>query len=151
MKLAVSIAVLGLVLGVVCADAEATDFRPAENSLSEYGSVRYENVYTKVPTSGKLVSIKISDNGTIYYICREKTGYAIYHLEIRFIENFRDKIQQEIKDKSRNWDKTNPDELLLTRDAHDRELKRHINKYSEAVWVRNEIVIDEPREPRQTR
>jgi hypothetical protein len=142
-------ATLGLLLAVfAAAHAFGSDFRPAENSIGEYRSVRYENMYTRVPTTGKLVSIKITDNGTIYYICREKSGYAIYHLEIRPAENFREKMQQELKEKSRNWEKTNPDELLFTKDAHDRELKRQMNKYSDAVWVRNEIVVPEPREPR---
>lgn len=148
MKTLVTLAITILACVLVAHSVVSSDFRPAENSLGEYRSIRHENVYTKVPTSGKLVSIKITDNGTIYYICREKSGYAIYHLEMRPIESFRDKMQQELKEKSRNWDKTNPDELLLTKDAYDREMKRQMNKYMDAVWVRNEIIIAEPRDPR---
>ncbi len=118
------------------------EFGLAENSLSEFGAVRYENVYTKVPTSGKLVSIKIADNGVIFYICREKNSYAIYHLEVRPMENFKDKIEQDSKEKTRKWEKIHPDELLLTKDRHDYEVRKRLNKYSEAVWIRNEIVID---------
>jgi|WetSurMetagenome_2_1015567.scaffolds.fasta_scaffold1285874_1 hypothetical protein len=140
-----------LVTLLVLRTAGGSDFRPAESALGEYRSLRYENVYTTVPTTGKLVSIKITDNGTIYYICREKSGYAIYHLEYRPVENFRDKMQQELKEKSRNWEKTNPDELLFTKDACDREAKRQMNKYMDAVWVRNEIVVPEPREPHSGR
>ncbi len=125
--------------------ALATDFRPADNALGEFRSVRYENIYTKIPTTGKLVSIKITDDGTTYYICREKSGIAIYHLEIRPAKNFQDRIQQELKEKTRNWDRNHPNELLLTKDQHDRELKRQMNKYSDAVWVRNEIIIQQPR------
>lgn len=132
--------------------AAGTDFRPAENALDEFRSVRYENVYTKVPTTGKLVSIRITDNGTVYYICREKSGFAIYNLEIRPTPNARERIQQELKDKTRNWNKNNPDELLFTKDQYDREWKRHMRKYSDAVWIRNEIVIPEaPRDARPQR
>jgi hypothetical protein len=129
--------------------AAATDFRPAENALGEFRSVRYENIYTRVPTSGKLVSIKITDNGTVYYICREKSGFAIYNLEIRPIPNARERIQQELKQKTLNWNHNNPNELLFTKDQYDREWKRHIRKYSDAVWIRNEIVI--PELPKDTR
>ncbi|MDD3471825.1 MAG: hypothetical protein PHS86_03495 [Syntrophaceae bacterium] len=118
------------------------DFGLAENSLSEYRAIRYENIYTKVPTTGKLVSIKIADDGVIYYICREKNSYAIYHLEIRPMENFKDKIEQDSKDKTKKWEKIHPEELLLTKDRHDYEVKKKLKKYSEAVWIRNEIVID---------
>jgi len=133
---------------VVCSLAMAVhalaggDFGLAENALSEYGAVRFENIYTKVPTTGKLVSIKIADNGKIFYICKEKAGYVIYHLEIRPIERFRDKIEQEVKEQSKQWDKIYPDELLFTRERYHSELMKRIKKYSEAVWVRNEIVIE---------
>lgn len=120
---------------------QASEFRPAENALSQFGAVRHENVYTVVPTTGKLVSIKIADSGKTYYICREENGYAIYHLEIRPMEGFQDKIRQELKDKSRNWDNQQPDELLLTKDKHQDEIKRNLQRYYEAVWVRNEIII----------
>ena len=119
-----------------------SDFGLAENALSEYGAVRFENKYTKVPTTGKIVSIKIADNGKIFYICKEKAGYVIYHLEIRPIDRFRDKIEQEVKEQSKQWDKIYPDELLFTKERYNSELMKRIKKYSEAVWVRNEIVIE---------
>jgi len=34
------------------------------------------------------------------------------------------------------------DDLLLTKEKIDYEQKRIIYKYSEAVWIRNEIVIE---------
>jgi len=120
----------------------ASDFGLAENALSEYGAVRFENLYTKVPTTGKLVSIKIANNGKIFYICKERAGYVIYNLEIRPIERFRDKIEQEVKEQSKQWDKIYPDELLFTKERYHSELMKRIKKYSEAVWVRNEIVIE---------
>jgi hypothetical protein len=126
----------------------ATDFGLAENALGEFRSTRFENVYTKVPTTGKLVSIKITDAGKIYYICREKTGIVIYNLEIRPIPGYREKIEQELKDTGRKWDRMHPDELLFTKERYDSELRKKLNKYSEAVWVRNEIVIEEPQRPR---
>jgi hypothetical protein len=124
--------------------ARSADFGVAENALGEFSGIRYENVYTKVPTTGKLVSIKITDNGRIYYICREKSGYAIYHLEFRPIPGYREKIGQELKDAGRDWDHMHPDELLFTKERYDTELKKTLSKYSEAVWVRNEIVVDQP-------
>jgi len=145
MKGLIRITLLCLALAFHLHLACATDFRPAENALGEFRSVRYENIYTKVPTTGKLISIKITDEGTIYYICREKSGIAIYHLEVRPDENLQDKIRQQLKEKSQNWDRNHPDELLFTKDQYTRELKRHMNKYSDAVWVRNEILIQEPR------
>jgi hypothetical protein len=125
-------------------DAGGADFGPAEDALSEVKGLRYENVYTKVPTSGRLASIKITDGGRIYYICREKTGYAIYHLEIRPIEGFREKIEQEIKEKNRQWDSIHPDELLFTKERHKKDLINSLRKYCEAVWVRNEIIVETP-------
>jgi hypothetical protein len=124
--------------------AGATDFGLAENSLGGFRSIRYENIYTKVPTSGKLVSIKITDSGLIYYICREKNGYAIYHMEVRPIEGFKEKIEQELKEKSQKWDREHPDELLFTKGRYQREVNRRLKKYREGVWIRNEIVVDEP-------
>jgi len=124
--------------------APGWDFGPAEDALGDVKALRYENIYTKVPTSGRLASIKITDSGRIYYICREKTGYAIYHLEIRPIDGFRDKIEQEIKEKNRQWDSVHPDELLFTRERHKKELIASLRKYCEAVWVRNEIIVETP-------
>jgi hypothetical protein len=123
--------------------ARSADFGLAENALGEFGGTRYENVYTRVPTTGKLVSIKITDNGRVYYICREKTGYAIYHLEFRPLPGYKEKLEQELKDAGRKWDRTHPDELLFTKERYDTELRKKLSKYSEAVWVRNEIVVDQ--------
>ena len=120
------------------------EFGQRQSVLGEFKGIRYENVYTKVPTTGKLVSVKITDTGKIYYICKEKSGYVIYNLEIRPAEGFQEKFQQEWKKKSRNWANMNPDELLFTREIFERELRRQLSKDSEAVWVRNEIIIDEP-------
>jgi len=140
-----------LALVIACLEMSpglAGDFGLAENSLGEFRAIRYENVYTKVPTSGKLAAIKITDNGKVFYVCREKTGYVIYNLEIRPIEGFKDKIEQEVKDKSKQWDRVHPDELLFTKERYDYDLKRRLKKYSEAVWIRNEIVIDEAQKDR---
>ena len=142
MKTLLPASMLGLILMTVFNSPGSAEFGLAENALSEFGAVRFENVYTKVPTTGKIVSIKITDNGTIYYICREKNSYAIYHVEIRPMENFREKIEQDSKEKNRKWEKIHPEELLLTKDRNDYETKKRLNRYSEAVWVRNEIVVD---------
>lgn len=142
---AILLAVLCLVATIAWAmPCQAGDFGLAENALGEYRAVRYENIYTRVPTTGKLVSLKVSDSGRVYYICKEKSGFVIYHLEIRPMEGFREKLEQDLKDKTKKWDKMLPDELLVTRDRVDQDLKKRMNKYSEAVWVRNEIIIDEP-------
>lgn len=135
-----------LMLFIIAGDmnsCSAGDFGLAENSIGDYRAIRYENIYTKVPTTGKLAAIKIADSGKVFYICREKTGYVIYNLEIRPIEGFRDKIEQEIKEKSKQWDRVHPDELLFTKERYDYDLQKRLKKFSEAVWVRNEIVIDE--------
>lgn len=142
MKTLFPASMLGLILMTVFNSPGSAEFGLAENALSEFGAVRFENVYTKVPTTGKVVSIKITDNGTIYYICREKNSYAIYHVEIRPMENFKEKIEQDSKEKNKKWEKIHPEELLLTKDRHDYETKKRLNRYSEAVWVRNEIVVD---------
>ncbi|MBM3299482.1 MAG: hypothetical protein FJY85_05980 [Deltaproteobacteria bacterium] len=132
------------VLGIV---AWAADFGPPENSLKQFRAIRYENVHIKVPTSGNLVSIKITDSGKVYYICREESGYVIYHLEIRPIEGFREKIENELKEKSLEWNRLHQDELLLTRDRYDSDVRQKIHKYCDAVWVRNEILVDTPTPP----
>jgi hypothetical protein len=138
--------ILALVLLFTAVPAYAGEFGIAENSLNDYRSVRYENVYTKVPTTGKLVSIKI-DGGKTYYICREKSGYVIYHLEFRPMAGFREKIRQELKDTGRTWNRAHPDDLLYTKELGDSDLRRKLSKYTEAVWVRNEIVVPEPQKP----
>ena len=142
-SLGLSLLILGMAAGLVW----AMDFGLAENSLSEFRAIKYENTYTKIPTTGKLVSVKVTDSGTIYYICREKSGYVIYHLDMRPIPDFKDKIKQELKDAGKKWDHAHLDELLLTKEKLDRDLKKAMNKYSEAVWVRNEIVVEPPRKP----
>ncbi len=142
-----SIVVSVLILGLTVSQVRAMDFGLAENSLSEFRAIKYENTYTKVPTTGKLVSIKMTDSGKTYFICREKSGYVIYSLDIRPIPDFKDKIEQELKDTGKKWDRMHPDELLLTREKRDHDMKKTIHKYSEAVWVRNEIVMEEPRKP----
>jgi hypothetical protein len=144
MKILMFVSLVIIVATVQWDVARGTDFGPQESALGEFKGVRYENIYTKVPTSGKLVAIKITDSGKIYYICKEKSGYVIYNLEIRPPEGFQDKIQQELKKKTRNWGHVNPDELVFTREIFERELKRQLSKDSEAVWVRNEIIIEEP-------
>jgi hypothetical protein len=137
-------------MGILCvaflaapAFSSADNFGLAENALGEFRATRYENVYTKVPTSGKLVSIKITDGGKIYYICREKAGYVIYNLEIRPVPGCKDKIEQELRDAGKKWDHVHPDDLLFTKERYDDDLKRKLNKYTEAVWVRNEIIVKE--------
>lgn len=130
-----------LVVSLFPGIANSGDFGLAENVLSEFGAVKFENHYTRVPTTGKLVSIKITDGGKIFYICRERSGYAIYNLEIRPLEGFKDKIEQDLKDKRQKLEKIHPDELLLTKERHDYEVKKRLNKFSEAVWIRNEIVV----------
>lgn len=133
-----------LVLSLLAVQIEAAEFGLAENALGEFRAVRYENVYTKVPTSGKLVSLKIADNGRIYYICREETGYVVYHVEIRPIKGLEEKLRKGLKEKSRRWDSLYPDELLLTRERNDLDLSRRLHGYCEAVWVRNEILVEPP-------
>ncbi len=123
----------------------AQGFGLAENSLDRFPAVRYENSYTVVPTTGKLVSIKITDQGTTYYICKEKTGYVIYHLDIRSAPDFKSKIREEMKRLEARWERRSPQELLFTKERYEAELERLKNKYSEAVWVRNEIVIGPPK------
>jgi len=145
----ICVSVAFLLAGGTLSVSSATEFGLAENALSEFRSIRHENVYTRVPTTGKLVSLKVADNGTIYYICREKTGYVIYHVEIRPMEGFKDKIEKELREKSQMWNLIHPDELLLTRRRYDYDLKKTVNKYSEAVWVRNEIVIEDAAKDRE--
>ncbi len=138
--------IISLLAMISChTSANAGEFGLAENILSEYGAVRFENHYTRVPTTGKLVSIKITDGGKIFYICSERNGYAIYNLEIRPLEGFKDKIEQDLKNKPQKLEKINPDELLLTKERLEYEARKRLNKYSEAVWIRNEIVVPTPR------
>ncbi|MBI5569920.1 MAG: hypothetical protein HY914_08255 [Desulfomonile tiedjei] len=143
-RMMVAVGVLALGLNNALA---GSDFPVAENALGEFRSVRHESLFTTVPTTGKLISIKITDSGKIYYICKEKSGYAIYNLEIRPVENFQEKLRQELKEKTRKWDQVEPDDLLFTKEKHEQEIKRHLRKYCDAVWVRNEIIVREPAQP----
>ena len=136
-----------LAIGFSITWAGSGDFPVAENALGEFRSVRHESVYTTVPTTGKLVSIKITDSGKIFYICKEKSGYAIYNVEIRPIEKYQEKLRQELKEKTRSWGQVEPDDLLFTKEKHEEEIKRQMRKYCDAVWVRNEIVVREPPQP----
>ncbi len=142
-----SIGVSFLILGLAVSLVWAMDFGMAENSVGEFRAIKYENTYTKIPTTGKLVSIKITDSGRIYYICHEKSGYVIYNLDIRPIPDFKEKIEQDLKNAGKQWDHAHLDELLLTKQKLDQDLKKTMNKYSEAVWVRNEIVVEPQRKP----
>lgn len=138
-----------LFLVIICflaADCSAADFGVPENALNEFRSIKYENIYTKVPTSGKLVSIRITDGGKTFFVCKEKSGYAIYNLEVRPIAGLKEKMEQEVKDYIKKWDNLLPDELLLTKERNDAELNKKLQKYCEAVWVRNEIIIEEPQQ-----
>jgi hypothetical protein len=133
-----------LFLSIVADGLQAERFGIAENALSEFGAIRYENVYTKVPTSGKLVSLRITDAGRIYYICREESGYVVYHLKIRPMKGFEQRLQKELSETGQQWDSLYPDELLLTKQRSSLDVRRKLHKYCEAVWVRNEIVIPSP-------
>jgi hypothetical protein len=138
-----SMVFIGL-LSWICPTVFGSEFGLGENSLSEFRAIKYENIYTKVPTTGKLVSIKIADNGRTYYICREAAGYVIYHMEVRPIDGYKEKIEKELREKGRQWNLVHPDELLFTRERYNYDLKKTLHKYSEAVWVRNEIVVQDP-------
>ncbi|MFC1834828.1 hypothetical protein ACFL2Q_08855 [Thermodesulfobacteriota bacterium] len=135
-------ACLSIVLLISSPKSDAAErFGLAENALRHFRSVKYENMYTRVPTKGKLVSIEITDMGRTYYICKEKSGYVVYHLEIRPVEKLKDKLQKELKELSKKWDGKHPDELLMTHEKYDGELRNSVYKYTDAVWVRNEIVV----------
>ncbi|GEM_PF-522359 len=148
MKAVTALAVLFLIGGIGVCMVQGGAFGLAENSLRDVRSVRFENVYTQVPTSGKLVSLKITDNGKTYFICQEKTGYVVYHLEFRPIEEFKGKLEAELKELGRDWDRMQPEELLFTKERHTAEVRKRIHQYSEAVWVRDEIIVGQlPKQP----
>jgi hypothetical protein len=132
-----------LLILIAAFPAYAGEFGIPENILNDYRAVRHESVYTKVPTTGKLVSVKITDSGRVFYVCRERTGYVIYSLEIRPIAGFEEKVREELKNSGRNWNADHPNELLYTKDFADAQIRRRLSKYTEAVWVRNEIVVPE--------
>ncbi|MEW6112992.1 MAG: hypothetical protein AB1664_12755 [Thermodesulfobacteriota bacterium] len=122
----------------------AQEFPTPEYALREAKAIRYESVYTRVPSSGKLATIKITDSGRIYYVCREKSGFAIYHVEFRPAERFKAQMEKELRDLAVKWDRVKPDELLFTKETYEQERQKCIQRYSEAVWVRNEIVMSKP-------
>jgi hypothetical protein len=141
------IAIIGTVAGIVAslvasAAASEPQAKSAQDALDGVRSVRIERISTRVPSPGKLAAIRITDSGRIYYICREGNGYAIYHLEIRPVEGFKDKIAEEVKAISEKWDAILKDQLVFTKDTRDEELRKRVQRYSEAVWVRNEIIVE---------
>ncbi|MCA1961690.1 MAG: hypothetical protein LDL33_12950 [Desulfomonile sp.] len=139
-------ATIGLISALVlclaaAVKAEAPMFGPAEDALRLFKAVRHENVSTRVPSSGKLVAIKITNSGRTYYICREKSGYAIYHLEVRLVEGAKAKIEEDLKALGEKWDGVLEDELVFTKETRKSEIRKRLYQYSEAVWVRNEIIL----------
>lgn len=132
---------LMLSAGVVHADG----FELGEDALGGYHGTRYVNKYTRVPTTGKLAAVKIADDGKTYYICKEKTGFVIYHVEIRPINQLKTKLDEEIETLTEKWDTLHKDELLFTKHRYEEEVNKIVQKYSEAVWIRNEIVLAPPK------
>jgi len=147
MKTAMGAVVLLLIGAFGAGMVLSSPFGLAENSLRDVKAVRFENIYTQVPTSGKLVSLKITDAGKTYYICQEKSGYVVYHLEIRPIEELKPKLEEELKEFGQKWDAHQPDELLFTKERYSSELRKRIHRYSEAVWVREEVVVGQSPRP----
>jgi hypothetical protein len=137
----IGIGALALLCCLLSLTVSSGEFASPEDPLRGVRSIRYENVYTKVPSPGKLVAIKITDDGKTYYVCQEKTGYVIYHLDVRPVEALKEKMEGELNELSRKWDATSPNELLFTRKRFEAELKKRIYRYSDAVWVRNEIIV----------
>jgi len=136
--------ILGLVLSVgASVGAEAPQPGPTPDPLRLFKAVRLENMATRVPSPGKLVSIKITNSGRTYYICKEKNGYAIYHLEVRLVEGAKAKIEEDIKALGEKWDGVLEDELVFTNDTRKNEIRKRLYQYSEAVWIRNEIIVGE--------
>lgn len=124
-----------------------SDLPEPVDSLRDVRSTRIENQFTKVPTTGKLVSVKMTDSGRTYYICKERGSYVIYHLEIRPLEGLKDQLEEELRDLKKRWDDVLPGELLFTKHRYETETHRRIQRYSEAVWVRNRIIEGENPEP----
>ena len=144
MKTVTDIIMLPVIFAVSAGICFASDFGTAENALGKFKSIKYRKIFTKVPSPGKLVSIKITDSGKAYYICKEKSGFVIYHTEIRPLARFRTTIEKEVHKLTGNWDKINPNELLFTQDRYYDELNNRLYKYSDVVWVRNEILVEPP-------
>lgn len=139
MKKLCGMAASALILASGSVGAVESKFGRAEDSLRAFKAVRYENTYTNIPSSGKLVAIKITDSGRAYYVCKERGGYVIYHLEIRPVKASKEKLEKELKKLGGKWDGMQPDELLFTKTRYDSELQKRLSSYNEAVWVRNEI------------
>lgn len=134
---AVALATLTLASASVC----QAQFQLGEDALREFRSIRFENIYTRVPSAGKLVAIKITDSGKTYYVCKEKTGYVIYHVEIRPVEGLKERLNKELKQLGKKWDKVHQDELLFSKQRYEEELRNLLNQYCDAVWIRNEVVV----------
>jgi hypothetical protein len=139
--------IVGLIVGLAlcfsgAVTAQSPQFGPATDALHLFRAIRHESISTRVPSPGKLVSIKITDNGRTYYICKEKTGYAIYHLEVRLVEGAKAKIEEELKALGEKWDGVLQDELVFTKETRKSEVRKRLYQHSEAVWVRNEIIVD---------
>ena len=150
MKVALAMATLLVTIFLQPMDGAGQKFSVAEDSLGEFNAVRYENVYTRVPTSGKLVGVRITENGTTYYICREGKGYVIYHVEIRPVEKLKPKMEEELAKLRRDWERILPDELVFTKKRYDEEVRRRIRRYSDAVWIRNEVVTGSVKSGKKT-
>lgn len=140
-------ATLGLAAGLVLCfsgvlAAQGPQFGPATDALHLFKAIRHESIATRVPSPGKLVSIKITDSGRTYYICKEESGYAIYHLEVRLVEGAKAKIEEELKALGEKWDGVLQDELVFTKETRKSEVRKRLYQYSEAVWVRNEIIVE---------
>ncbi len=150
MRVTLTMATLLVTILLQATDGVGQKFPVAEDSLGEFNAVRYENVYTRVPTSGKLVGVRITENGTIYYICREGPGYVIYHLEIRPVEKLKPKMEAELANLRRDWERILPDELLFTKKRYEEEVKRRIRRYSNAVWIRNEVLTGRVKSGKKT-
>ena len=134
---AIALAFLALAAAPVC----RAQFQLGEDALREFRSLRFENTFTRVPSTGKLVAIKITDSGKTYYVCKEKTGYVIYHIEIRPVEGLKERLNKELKQLGDKWDKVHQDELLFSKQRYEEELRDLLKQFCDAVWVRNEIVV----------
>ncbi len=147
-KLLVAVSAAGIAFG--SGIVLAGKFGLAEHALNGFRSVEYENTYTVVPSSGKLVAIKVTDSGKVFYICKEETGYVIYHLEIRASPGMKEKIDAELAELGRKWETVQQDELLLTKERLTEEFRKRINRYCDAVWVRNAVILEGPRAERES-
>ena len=141
MRPLIATAIILATLSLVSASIGRAQFELGEDALREYRSIRFENIYTRVPSTGKLVAIKIADNGKTYYVCKEQTGYVVYHVEIRPVDGLKERLDKELKQLGKKWDKVHQDELLFSKQRYEEELRNLLHRYCDAVWVRNEIVV----------